>query len=286
MLELDPREYSGVAPLVEKVPFNTLFAQAVLDGKVSGRILVDDATQPATCLVVHKYGMTLLSGRSSSGSFNAELRSFLKNDSLNHGTARWLICYPDDWKETLRALLGADLVQPQRVAEEDSEPDRWTSRVVRTERVNFRFDAKSFAGRRDLPSGFSLKRIDSEVYDQIQGSVIPQLFWDSPGDFLRSGVGFSLLMGKRVVSTCFSSFIIGRQLELGAETRREYRNRGLSIFPATAMVDHCLANGYEPVWACRKENLPSFKLAEKLGFSPSTTHPYYSLPTRKATVPG
>ncbi len=41
--------------------------------------------------------------------------------------------------------------------------------------------------------------------------------------------------------------------------------------------DYCMQNDYEPIWACKLTNTPSYKLAQKLGFVPARTLPYYRL---------
>ncbi|TKG91495.1 GNAT family N-acetyltransferase [Puteibacter caeruleilacunae] len=61
------------------------------------------------------------------------------------------------------------------------------------------------------------------------------------------------------------------------ETIPEFRGQGFAQYACAALIDYCLANGYEPVWACKETNVPSYKLAQKLGFVPALTLPYYRL---------
>jgi hypothetical protein len=277
MQELHADQFSRAQALVGAVPFNTLFARVVLARTVRGRVLVDDDVHPSVCLVVHKYGMALLCGSPEKDSFNRELKGFLKNDSSNGGTAKWMICHPETWEPTLENLLGGDLTKAPSSMGEEVEGNRVPGTVVQTQRVNFRFHSKPLA-HPTLPAGFALRRVDSDLYHRITGSVVPQAFWDNSEDFLRSGIGFSLLDEGRIVSTCFSSFVVDDKLELGVETQREYRGKGLSVFPTTETIEYCVSRGLEPVWACRRENTPSFRLALKLGFTPVSDHPYYILP--------
>lgn len=278
MMELDAPDFAKVAPLVEEVPFNTLFARAVLARMVRGRVLVDQVPSPTVCVIVHKYGLSLLGGSPNNDVFNHGLRGFLRNDALNHGSAKWLLSYPGAWESTLRALLGEDLAAASLFESGKTDPDPTPRKVLLTERVNFRYRGVAPRKSRELPPGFALRRIDSGLFDAISGTVVPRFFWDSAASFLDAGLGFALMAGGEVASVGFSAFVIDRRLELGVETSPRYRGRGLSVYPAHALIDHCLSHGYEPVWACRKENVASFRLALKLGFSPSTFHPYYLLP--------
>ena len=265
--------------MVDKVPFNNLFAKVVLERKVRGRVLVDDGSSPSVCLIVHKYGMALLCGSHQNDSFNGSLRGFLMNDSLNNGSARWMLCYPEPWEDTLAILLGEALTEGPVPEGLEGRGESRTRHILKIQRVNFNFNAMTPSSKLHLPPGFVLRRIDSSIYDRITGAVVPRSFWDSAEDFLKSGIGFSLLAVDQVVSTTFSSFIVGNRLELGVETHPLYRNRGLAVYAATELIDYCLSNGYEPVWACSKDNVGSFKLALRLGFSPSTYHPYYVIPS-------
>jgi RimJ/RimL family protein N-acetyltransferase len=66
-------------------------------------------------------------------------------------------------------------------------------------------------------------------------------------------------------------------LEIGIETLEKFRGMGFAYHASAALIDHCIENGLEPVWACRLENQGSYYLAQKLGFVPSRMMPYYQL---------
>ena len=97
-------------------------------------------------------------------------------------------------------------------------------------------------------------------------------------EFAENAIGFSLIANNEPVSTAFASFIHDRQLEIGIETRPEFRGQGLAQITCSALIDYCRENDFEPVWSCRLENTGSFSLAQKLGFEPTLIIPYYQLP--------
>ena len=279
MIELEPGSYAKVLPLLDHVPFNSLFARVVVERKVAGRVFVDIDLTPSVCLVVHKYGMALLTGNNGIDSFNDDLALVLRRGPSEDLSAKWMLTYPGAWEQTISDLLVGDLVKvPDESFDETVQGDR--KHILLTERVNFKFHEDQFPGIADIPDGFALRRVDAGIYARLSGTVVPQYFWDSDQDFLRDGMGFSLMRGEQPVSTCFSSFIVGNRLELGIETDPGFRRRGYSVCPATASIDHCLMKGVEPVWSCRKGNAGSFRLALKLGFQPQSYHPYYFLPGR------
>ncbi|MBN2545184.1 MAG: GNAT family N-acetyltransferase [Spirochaetes bacterium] len=277
MTELNLENYGKVDFLLKNVPYNIIFAKVVVNSNVEGRVFVDNPSNPTVCLVVHKYGLSFLCGSMGSEFFNQKLIGFLKNDQVNNYSAKWLFAYPADWDNKLSLLLGRDLIKLTDI-DEKSFHELKKEHIIKTVRVNFRFKPELFKIKLSIPDGLKLKRIDSKIYDNISGSIMPQYFWNSKKDFLKNGIGFALTNKDKIISICFSSFILGNKLEFGIETIANYRKKGFSIYPAAALMEHCIFKKLEPVWACRKENIGSVKIAQKLGFQPQSSIPYYILP--------
>jgi len=274
MIKLSVDNYSKVIPLLLNVPFNTLFAEAVVENKVEGDIFVDHSLSPTVALIIHKYGMSLLCGSYKNIDFNKKLVGFLSNNSLNN-RSKWMITYPESWELQLEVLLDKKLIRTENF--QNTNHMNRNNYIVQTQRVNFKFTPDLFSYNCEVPPKFILKKINSSLYEKIYGSVIPQNFWNSKEDFLQKGIGFILLYEDQFVSTCFSSFIKGNHLELGVETAENFRHKGLAVYAASELIRFCIVKGYEPVWACREENIGSFKLAKKLGFQPLSFHNYYCI---------
>lgn len=268
MIKLDSNNYYKVIPLLNEINYNHLFARIVVNKKASGCIYVDNDQKPTVCIIIHKYGMAFLCGNYNNDSFNKDLIKFLKSNSINK--PKWILVYPANWERKLDSLLGNDLIS---INDDTSKFDIKKS-FIKTERVNFKFDSCNY-NYNIIPQGFVLKRINSTIYSNIIGSVVPKYFWDSEEEFLNKGVGYTLLYNNQIVSTCFASYMDDNIIELGIETSEEYRKQGYSVYPAYALIEYCQKNGYELMWSCRKENISSFKVALKLGFTPHSYHPYY-----------
>ncbi|MFN8347712.1 MAG: GNAT family N-acetyltransferase [Spirosomataceae bacterium] len=269
---LPDSHYDKVLPRLKQVAFNHLFARSVVEKHVTGKIWAEDLEDPRAFYIQHPYGMSLLFGQTDQTAFNQGLADYLLRAAKN--SAEWLQAYPDEWNLVLRDLLGDRLL----ISENENDLKRCDA-VIQQTRVNFCFNPHSFAQLRlgALPGNFSLVRTDAAIYHALTGSVIPSNFWDHSEDFLRRGIGFSLLHQGRAISTAFASFIHNRQLELGIETLKEYQGQGLAKYVCAALIDHCLNHGYEPVWSCRLANTGSYKLAQQLGFEPVRQIPYYRL---------
>lgn len=273
MYLLNPSEYFKALPALDKITFNHFFARFVVEGKVSGKVYVDDVADPQTFHVVHPYGMSLLFGESGNGKFNERFLDYAMNKDALRDKYEWMQA-TSNWDDVLRDLFGDKLVESI-----DNNPDAETGIVELNTRVNFHFDESRFKSRpqADSRSEVVVVRSDKKIFDEMKGSVIPSAFWNNADDFFENGVGFSAMCNGQLASTAYSAFIHSNHLEIGIETVPEFRGQGLAELSCAALIEYCVEKDFTPVWACRLENVGSYKLAQKVGFAPSLEIPYYRL---------
>jgi RimJ/RimL family protein N-acetyltransferase len=289
MYLLKETEYFRVMNWLDRIPINTFFARAILDKKVHGKIYVDNQPSPAAGLFFHPYGMLLLCGRTDNAKFNKEVAQFMLDNQS--GKTLWLQAYPDEWSRQIELLLGSKLryyvdiltdknnkkKTPEQLEEEISR--LMNEKVIKWTRVNFTFNKQKYLARPKVvpQEGLIIRKVDQYIYDTFFGAVVPRAFWDSYDDFNKNGIGFGLMQDRITLSVCFSAFVVRKYLEIGIETNEKYRHQGCAELTCATLIDYCLENHYEPVWACRKENTGSLVLAQKLGFEITRQIPYYSL---------
>lgn len=271
---LPPSAYDKLIEPLKKVTINTLFARSVVVGHVTGKVFVDDVDNPQTYYVLHPYGMSLLFGDWQNFDFNESLRAYCLNTNQERTQHEWMQVFPANWNFVLEQLFGEHIL----LSSENKEHTE-VGIVERNTRVNFIFDKESYFKARQSysPTGFSVVRTDREIFHALRGSVVPMHFWNTADDFLTRGAGFSIFYKDHLVSTAYSSFVHDKQFELGIETRGDFRGKGFAFHACMALLDYCLINNYEPIWACRLENVGSYLLALKLGFKPQAEIPYYRL---------
>jgi hypothetical protein len=273
MILLPKERYPNISNCLDQVNFNHLFASAVIDGAVSGKVYVNDVQNPETFYIVHKYGMSLLAGNHTHSEFNAAFKEHALNSDQSRNTHEWMQVFPDEWNAAIKDLFGTAL-------KADKENDAHSLIELNT-RVNFRFEKDRYISNRiertDGKRKIHIVENTKEVYCNMEGSVIPKAFWDSAEDFKNRGVGFGLYYEGKLAAVSFSSFLTAGKLELGIETAKEFRGMGLAEKVCAALIDYCIDRNLEPVWACRLENTGSYVLAKKLGFVPTLELPYYKL---------
>lgn len=273
MVRLAPEKYHLLKEPLSRLRINTLFARFVIERKVTGKVFADNSLSPRTFYVVHPYGMSLLFGENNNESFNEQLLNYCLNKNKERINYEWLQADPRNWDETLKQLFDNFLVDSS-----DSE-EALPQLIELNTRVNFKFNKDKYLEfkQNNIKTKYEIARTDKESFLNMKGSVIPVHFWDSADDFSKNGVGFSLFFRDKLATTAYSAFIFDKELELGMETIPEFRGKGFAKYACASLIDYCVANNYEPIWACRLENKPSYFLAQKLGFVPELMLPYYRL---------
>lgn len=275
MIRLSENSYAKAVNPLHKVPFNTLFAQAVVYGYVSGSVYVDDLDGPTTFYISHPYGMSLLVGSSENETFNTALLSYLLNTNKARDGNEWLQVYPEEWNAKFEQILGTRLIK-YKDDNERMETNKDSHKIVEYARVNFEFNKSKFK-KTEIPLNCKIVQTTRDLFNGLDGNVVPKHFWDSETKFLKTGFGFSLVCKNQTASTAFSAFKIDDQLEIGIETEESFRRKEYALHVCSSLIEHCLENGLEPVWACNKTNKGSFRLAQKLGFEPTRILPCYRL---------
>jgi len=278
MTVLDKADYHKALEPLYKVTINNLFARSVVEQKVDGFVYVDNNETPSTFYVVHPYGMSLLFGRTDNIKFNLKFKDYALNINHIRNKYEWMQAFPDTWDSVLNELFKDYMIKSA-----DNVDKRETGIIELNTRVNFKFNYEKYDSLRKelsflkLSSDFKIIRTDKRIFQEMKGSVIPLYFWRNAEDFYQNGIGYTLIYNNIPVSTAFSAFIHDNKLELGIETIEEYRGKGFALYACFVLIDYCIKNNYEPVWACRLENHGSYRLAQKLGFEPALMIPYYRL---------
>ncbi|WP_410514949.1 GNAT family N-acetyltransferase [Paenibacillus sp. BR2-3] len=268
MIKLENRHYNkAIAPL-SHVKINTMFAEAVIRQRIPGTIYVDCVEAPSSFYVVHPYGMSLLFGNTDNEYFQHNLYEYITNTRRIRNQPEWLQVAPEGaWTGTIDSIINSYNCTVHE------------NTIIKQTRVNFSFDLEAYQRTKKQLHNHehNVMQTTKEQYLSLSGSVTPKCFWRDADQFLTDGIAYSLLENGEIASTAFSAFRNEHQLEIGIETSEAYRGKGYAYSVCSALIDYCLNNQLEPVWACRLENEGSYKLAQRLGFTPSITIPYYRL---------
>ncbi len=271
---LSEENYPGVIDVLKEVKINNLFARAVVENCVSGKVYVNDTNTPTTFYVVHPYGMSLLFGKHDNQEFNRAFKEYALNRSNIRNSHEWMQAFPEQWDLTLKELFMDSWIKSS-----DNHANQTKKVIELNSRVNFKFSPSKYLKlRKDIKSPETPAiRTGRKEFENMPGTVTPLNFWNNADDFLENAIGYSTYCENQLACTAYASFIMDNCLELGIETVPKFRGKGLARYTCSKLIDYCLENDYEPIWACRLENIGSYKLAQKLGFDDVLRIPYYRL---------
>jgi RimJ/RimL family protein N-acetyltransferase len=271
---LNPDQYHKVIGPLKKVTFNNLFARWVAEGHIIGKVYADKVESPETFYVVHPYGMSLLFGNYTNAGFNEKFREYALNNHGGRSNFEWMQAFPGEWDSVLKELFKEHLIKSS-----ENIFQREEKIIELNTRINFRFNRRIYDLNRQILNDpeCSISKTTGLQFEEMKGSVVPAYFWKNADHFIEKGVGFSLCYKGKLASTAYSAFLLDRKLEIGIETKEEFRGKGFAVHTCSSLIDYCLENGYEPVWACKLENTPSYRLAQNLGFVPVAEIPYYRM---------
>lgn len=120
---------------------------------------------------------------------------------------------------------------------------------------------------KNCPEGFSLHRIDEEIYGQIMSNSwsadLCSQFKDYE-DYRQRGIGVAA-MERHVLAAGASSYTVYKEgIEIEVDTREDYRRKGLALCCAAQLILDCLERERYPSWDA--QNPASLALSEKLGY--------------------
>jgi GNAT superfamily N-acetyltransferase len=216
-----------------------------------------DNTQSPNILYIGT-GWVWLSGNAAYEKSDNDFRDFLLNqfDFINGDDKRIFLqlCSPG-WESKIEKLFNGYM----------------KDKIIR---YNYRLNKESYSKhtgwQKSIPAGLEMRYFDVNSGDFLDKHNNGRGFW-----FLESKrFGFALVKDSEIISDCISVYYekeaynseTARVVEIGIETKAEYRRQGLAFLSCLAFIDYCLSHNYEPNWGCWNYKPESQALAKKLGF--------------------
>ncbi|MBI5948177.1 MAG: GNAT family N-acetyltransferase [Chloroflexi bacterium] len=243
--------FSRVLPLVpsREGAGHMAFVHAVLEGSMAGSVHVDDVGAPRSAVVVNNSGWAFAIGEPRGDLVDAWMPAFLERYLPGQPTGLWATS--DGWRRALDPLFARyewrNEYHPGTPLEPSAPPV--------------------------LPEGWSLRRIDAGLARQFEGRVDPWVvgIWGGPEAFAERAGGWAVVRDDGVLASFCCACAVGgppgaveAEIEIG--TAPDSRQRGVAAAAARAFLGECRERGWLPGWTCGAGNVPSARLAERLGF--------------------
>lgn len=239
MNKLTFADYEGAIQYIDKAGCGVVYPLSIAEMVQNGDIF----TSNHSALFWHYSGFAFIYGDYNEHFLNSVYGSFLS----------------DDCETSRRFIL---FVTDEKVKEFFLTKDR----LILEKRYFFEYRKGFFSNDRALPANLKICEINNDLFDKIQGNVTPLFSWRHSTEFLKYGKGYCIVDGETVAAWAFTAAISSEEIDIGVETRSDYRYLGLGTIVAEKMIRYCFQQHKRPVWACHSNNTASQRLADKVGF--------------------
>ncbi|MBD3191229.1 MAG: GNAT family N-acetyltransferase [Candidatus Heimdallarchaeota archaeon] len=263
MKELSPEQFERAFPLTKQMSYNSVL-YAIIEGTHSGRIWINELSNPSLALFWDMDRRFYLLGDYSNNEQNKKLQHILETIVFEHGLknhlSQWTFHYaPLDWEEILLEMIVDYL-------------------PLKDNRLYYQFDYKDCQllddWQENLKPNFELLFINESFFENKNhlkhfDRILSEIsYWQSREMFLQYGYGFCLVDDKTIAAWCLGEYVSPnhKKIEVGITTYPPFQKQGLATITGSAFVDYSIKKGYTVGWHCWENNIPSLKTAEKIGF--------------------
>jgi GNAT superfamily N-acetyltransferase len=217
--------------------------RAILEGAAAGRVLADDAPEPAWAIVQEPADATLYLGGAFTPPLLAEAIRVLRQDSAPVA-ALWPGDPRLDWLPSPRDYEGEAIDLTERSA------------------------AVNLDAFLTVPAGCRLQAVDRALFERLPGRDWTSAIFGGAERALALGLGYCLLSdpGDEILCEAFAGPVAGGVIEMGMGTPEPYQGRGYATLTCARLIQACEARGLATFWNAAANNLASLRLARKLGY--------------------
>ena len=215
----------------------------VLEGVITGQVLVDNLIQPDWAVVREGiYGTLYFGGQINSSVISSVFEHFFQFGGIGVG------CWLDS---PLNKILPAN-------------PDYDGFTFYFTERSSVETNLVTLYSQ--LPSDYDLVSRDEQLFKKSFDYDSTLASFGSIENVMQRTLGMSLVQGGFLVCEAATGAPTHGVIEVGVTTHENYRQKGLATIACAKLIETCETQGYSTWWDCAKQNTPSVRLAKKLGY--------------------
>ncbi|MTI67403.1 MAG: GNAT family N-acetyltransferase [Firmicutes bacterium] len=257
MKEILKKDYYKVIDLVDEgIKYPEVIS--VIEKNNPGKIFVDNINNPKSALVWNQgmMGFYLIGDSNSkllikniNRFIDDYIKTFLNDRDIDYievsGTTK-------KWDKTIENIFNnRDLKGWRQLIYTFNE------KKIRKQTDNFKYSIYSLKDNKLNYHKFSNWRYYENVLSE---------FWGGVDELVDKFNCYYAVDGNEIIGICYSAFLTSNIKTIGIETDKKYLNKGVGYNLAINCVEEVLKEGKLPWWDCMEKNIPSRKLAEKLGF--------------------
>ena len=213
----------------------------VLEGVITGQVLVDNLIQPDWAVVREGiYGTLYFGGQITSSVIPSAFEHFFQFGGIGVG------CWLDS---PLNKILPAN-------------PDYDGFTLYFTERSSVETNLVTLYSQ--LPSDYDLVSRDEQLFKKSFDYDSTLASFGSIENVMQRTLGMSLVQGDFLVCEAATGAPTHGVIEVGVTTHENFRQKGLATIACAKLIEACETQGYSTWWDCAKQNTPSVRLQKNL----------------------
>ena len=125
-----------------------------------------------------------------------------------------------------------------------------------------------------MPAGYRLGVRDEHLFRKSFDYQSTMELFGSVEKVMQHTLGVVILHEGMVACEAATGAPTHGLIEVGVTTAEEHRGRGLATIACARLIEMCEEQGYKTWWDCAKQNIPSVRLAKKLGYQGDPEYRY------------
>lgn len=252
LIELEKKEFEKIEPLSNGSEHMEFTIESMLH-KSPARVWVDSKSNPQTAFVWDKSWIFYFLGNPDNKLFNKSIINVIENEIKNKIYNQAKIEYhPKEWNDKILDLF------------KDNFPTIKNRKFLKIDKIkvpDWKNENIKQITKEILES--KVKNIES-IHDELNQ------MWNNFEDFLNEGFGFCTILKENgedsIQGWCTGEYFSKEKCGIGIETFSPNRNKGYATLMSAALVDYAQKIGITVYWEAETKNLPSIRVAEKVGF--------------------
>lgn len=146
-------------------------------------------------------------------------------------------------------------------------------------RESYRISTDKGTGAFAAPKGYALVELTADLISRNlanTGELTEEMASERPSveDFLAKSFGVCAVRGREIAGWCLSEYNNAEGCEIGIGVMKEHRHKGLASAMTSLFLKTAAGRGAGKVgWDCHRQNAPSWRTAQKAGFTLSASYP-------------
>lgn len=254
----DKQSFWGLKSVFQSPEMDLVF-QSILQDYTPGETFINDLENPTIFMIWDRRNSLYFSGESIIKQDYIDAILFAKNKILAKIVSRencnLKISYSSEtWERMLRRIL-------------------FEMNPKLRDRYFYQHLLNSIPEAKPLEKTIEILEISKDLLEKKQYKnsryVIEEIksMWGNIETFYEHGFGFCAVKNNEILCWCTMEYLSDSLVcGIGVETIHNAQNQGIASVVSTAFLKKCFQKKIIPHWDCWKSNIPSIKLANKLGF--------------------